>query len=218
MKKFLLLAFAACLTFAAQSVTLAWAKGAGESVDDATIVNGGSGLSQSCSFAFVLSFNTSDVSANIDEIARFGQWNGGNTYLKLWSGNDDFGYTGTFGNSKGSSDVGNTLKTRDSLLFVMTYENVGDKILVNGWIDGQQVYTNVVSNNMDGLTVWVNDKDNKDVYSLVDATAYNGALTADEIATMAANNTSNIFSVPEPTALALLALGVAGLALRRKMA
>ena len=52
-----------------------------------------------------------------------------------------------------------------------------------------------------------------------DAATYDGTLTADEITKLVdAGSAIMPTNIPEPTALALLALGVAGVALRRRVA
>ena len=52
-----------------------------------------------------------------------------------------------------------------------------------------------------------------------EAATYNGILTTEEIVQLIEGQTAVLSSpIPEPTALALLALGVAGVALRRRVA
>ena len=96
-------------------------------------------------------------------------------------------------------------------VIVATYEKTSATTTTASWyLDGKLVCTQSFTG-LNGLNV--------DVWAFDGLTsslsAYDGILSADQIEWVSTNGVSIL---PEPTALALLALGVAGLALRRRAA
>ncbi len=103
---------------------------------------------------------------------------------------------------------GVTLTAGETFAFVLTFDGGN----LNFYVNGTKIYTmeQTLPSSLSG-GIWNNTTYAADPSMVI----YDGALTEDQIAWMNEHKTALL---PEPTALALLALGVAGLALRRKAA
>lgn len=107
---------------------------------------------------------------------------------------------------------GVALTAGETFAFVLTFDGGN----LNFYVNGTKIYTmeQTLPSSL-SAGIWIGEESNKTYAVDPSMVIYDGALTEGQIAWMNEHKTALL---PEPTALALLALGVAGLALRRKTA
>ena len=211
MKKLMLAMMAFGFVFGvAQAASLMWQTGANDLPDNKVIVDGSGGAAlRDVSFSIAINV-TGTVNAETD-LAHFGYW-GGDGYLKVNASNELFYKASNWSPSAERP----TLSTGTHVITVNFDASDSSNMRVYVYVDGK-LYADFAEGGKRGLYAWVYDNA---AWDIIDTAAYEGLLTQDEINSLVAKGSSVLTTegVPEPTALALLALGVAGVALRRRVA
>ena len=216
---------AAGLALSAQAVTMQWQTGAENSIYTSKyFATSGSTSTKTLSFAMVVTANATAASTGQAAIATLGLWEGGNAHFYMYgSGNGLNGHIGVekkngFIEGWGNTSNTPTLSVGTKYLLTITIErNANNQTTITGYANGVQLFSVLETYNVSNVVV--STFRNDDYWTINETAAYEGILTQEEITRMANQMTAVLpTNVPEPTALALLALGVAGVALRRRVA
>ena len=211
MKKLMLAVMAFGFVFgAAQAASLMWQTGANDLPDNKVIVDGSGGAALR-DVSFSIAINVTGTVNTETDLAHFGYW-GGDGYLRVNTSNELF-----YRASNWSPDVEQPTLTEGKHVITVNFDaSDSSNMRVYVYVDGK-LYADFAEGGKRGLYAWVYDNA---AWDIIDTAAYEGLLTQDEINSLVAKGSSVLTTegVPEPTALALLALGVAGVALRRRVA
>lgn len=204
MKKLMMALAALCMVGVAGAVNVKWTFTPNEYDQNATIYNGSATKPDNFYVSIVVGGSGfSDLQAGNNALVKLAQWNGGNTFLSINKHADTGALTLTTSGSTGLASVAGadtSIASGDTI--TVAYKKDGEGYDIEVYINDILIATRNNSNTS-GLSFVTKEGTSYD--------AVNGLISSAQVV-------EGIAPVPEPTVLALLALGVVGLALRRKVA
>lgn len=214
MKKVLFLALAALCVSTVRAVTMTWTHESANYNPTGTMIKNESTNGAVGKYSLAMLIDYLSVPSSTTEIAQIQQWGSGSSYVYAYgSGNALNGTLGAEkkggGGEKWSDSTAGLPTPGQTALVLFSWEDTAQGVVIKSWVNGV-TWEHTSAPGASNLNLIVNQND---AWSVREVAAYEGLLSAEEISWLSTNQTAVL---PEPTALALLALGVAGFALKRK--
>ena len=209
MKKVLFLALAALCVSTVRAVTMTWTHESANYNPTGTMIKNESTNGAVGKYSLAMLIDYLSVPSSTAEIVQIQQWGSGNSYVYAY-GSGTLGAKKEGGGGEQGSDSTAGLPTPgQTALVLFSWEDTAQGVVIKSWVNGV-TWEHTSTPGASNLNLIVNQND---AWSVREVAAYEGLLSAEEISWLSTNQTAVL---PEPTALALLALGVAGFALKRK--
>ena len=213
MKKFLMMALVAVMAFTAQALTTSW-KGTKESdIEGQTVKITKKDGKSIASHAFVATVTFPSAPSSTLKLLELAMWDAG-TFQMNCDANRNLAFASGGNGALTTPETTAQFEVNKKAAFVLNFVNNGNgAVTTSAYLDGHEIGSVTYAGTIEQTNITVQSSES---WTFDNAVLYEGALTQEQIQGL--DGKSDIFALPEPTVLALLALGVAGLALKRKVA